>query len=223
MQAVQAAGFSRLYAGNERIILCARSCRHRALLVVDRPEQCCGVCLPTLTDRIGIMFACLDDRLHRPRSGAQHADAPVVDFPALCGAKEFTLAAGGARAIPCRTPAAPNALDGASWVRAQNQGEAERSETLRKLPGGLRSHTPGAVPSAIGETLAEIAEIAGMGLPAAVPNGGYRSAGTSVSVSNVFSSNAFKDLASPKGSSSGLGPGVIALSYLRNRTVTCGS
>ena len=79
-----------------RIILCGRSCRHPALLVVDRPEQCCGVCLPTLTDRIGIMFACLDDRLHRPRSGAQHADAPAVDFPALCGAKDFPVAAGGA-------------------------------------------------------------------------------------------------------------------------------
>ena len=45
--------------------------------------------------RIGIMFACLDDRLHRPRSGAQHADAPAVDFPALCGAKEFPVATGG--------------------------------------------------------------------------------------------------------------------------------
>ena len=170
----------RLLCRHLGFILCARSCRHPALLVVDRPEQCCGVCLPTLTDRIGIMFACLDDRLHRPRSGAQHADAPAVDFPALCGAKEFPLAAGGARAIPCRTPAAPNSLDGAPWVRPQNQGgaeRAERSETLRKLPGGLRSHTQGAVPSAIGKTLAEIAEIAGMGLPAAVPNRGYRPSG----------------------------------------------
>ena len=208
---------------HERIILCARSCRHPALLVVDRPEQCCGVCLPTLTDRIGIMFACLDDRLHRPRSGAQHADAPAVDFPALCGAKGFAVVAGGARAIPCRTPAAPNSLDGAPLGAPQNQGGAGRAETLRKLPGGLRSHTQCAVPSAIGKTLAEIAEIAGMGLPAAVPNRGYRSAVTNVSVSNVFSFNAFKDLASPKRSSSGLGSGVIALSHLRNRTVTCAS
>jgi hypothetical protein len=37
------------------------------------------------------MFAGLDDRLHRHRSGAQRADAPAADFAAQCGAKEFPV------------------------------------------------------------------------------------------------------------------------------------
>jgi hypothetical protein len=70
--------------------------------------------------------------------------------------------------------------------------------------------------------LAENAEIAGVGL-LAIHNRGYRRAVANVSPTNVFSLNPFKDLASPARSSSGRTPGVIALSYLRNRTVTCGS
>jgi len=34
-----------------RIILRTLRCTHRSLLVVDRTEQCCGVCLPSFTTR----------------------------------------------------------------------------------------------------------------------------------------------------------------------------
>jgi hypothetical protein len=113
--------------------------------------------------RIGIMFACLDDRLHRPRSRAQPLGAPAVDFPAPCGAKVFPVATGDARAIPCRHSR-----------RAELSGRRALGATAKSRRGGkvetLRQHYPqsccltqGAVPSAIGEALAEIAEIAGMG------------------------------------------------------------
>jgi hypothetical protein len=88
--------------------------------------------------RIGIMFACLDDRLHRPRSGAQHADAPVVDFPAQCSAKEFAVAAGRARAIPCRTPAAPNSLDGALGCDRKIK-ERRKGQKGRQPSGGCQA------------------------------------------------------------------------------------
>ena len=45
-------------------------CRHRAPLSLNGAEQCCGVCLPSPPNRIGIMFARLDDlsqRHRRPR------------------------------------------------------------------------------------------------------------------------------------------------------------
>jgi hypothetical protein len=84
------------------------------------------------------------------------------------------------------------------------------------FPRGLRR-------PAIAISLAEIAGIAkSVGLPTAQNSRG-RPAVANVSATNVFSPNSFKDLAFLAQSSSGAAPGVIGLSHLRNRTVTCGS
>jgi hypothetical protein len=226
MQAVQAAGFSRLYAVYKNYPA-HPMCSHRARLVLDVPEQCCGVCLSTLTDRgsascsrVLTVAGTVLDRGRNTRARPTSISRPPY------GAQEFLVATAGAHAIRCRTPAAPTLWTAPPWVRRKiKEGRKgwKTSETLRKLSAGWRSHPQGAAPPAIGKTLAEIAEIGGMGRPAAVPNRGYRSAVTNVPVSSVFSSNVFNGLASPRRSSSGPEPGVIALSHLRNRTVTCAS
>ena len=79
-QAVRAAGFSRLYAVYKNY-LARPKCSHRARLILDVPEQCCGVWLPSPhLDGNGIMLARVDNLLQRDRSVTLYAAAPDVDF-----------------------------------------------------------------------------------------------------------------------------------------------
>jgi hypothetical protein len=155
--------------------------------------------------RIGIMLACLDDRLGPMRSAR------------IPGRHR------GRTRNPCRTPAALTHCTAPLGCTRKTKPGAERTETQR---GAVR-RISGSAPrrSAIGnwQDAAEIAEIAGRRGCRRSANREYCPAVANVLAASVFSPNGFKGLASPQGSSSGWAPGVIALSHLRNRTVTCGS
>jgi hypothetical protein len=222
MQAVLAAGFARLYAVYKNY-LARPKCSHRAGLVLDVPEQCCGVCLSTLTDRgsasCSLVLTIAGTILDRGRNA--RARPTSISRP-LCGVQEFLAATAGARAIPCRTPSAPSSPDGTPWVRRQNQRGAERSETSRQRCPPFAVSILGAAPGCSPKRWRKLRK-----LPEWVcrlrRNRGYRRAVANVSATSVFSPHHFKDLAASTRSSSGRAPGVIALSHHRNRTVTCGS
>jgi hypothetical protein len=119
---------------------------HRARLVVDRTEQCCGVCLPSPT-WTGSAACSLGSIVSRSAIARRHCTRPRLTsiFGPPCGAKEFPVATIRARAILRRTPATPS-----------HQPLAYRLRKLRELqdPGSGRP-APGLE---IGITLAETAE-----------------------------------------------------------------
>ena len=84
--------------------------------------------------RIGIMFACLDGRRHRPRSGAQHPGAPDVNLPASIRCTGIP----GRHSRRTRNPVShsrrADSLDGAPLGAPQNQGGAERLENVGNPP-----------------------------------------------------------------------------------------
>ena len=133
MQAVHAAGFSRLYAVYKND-LARLMCSHRARLVLDVTEQCCGVCLSTLTDRgsasCSLVLTIAGTVLDRGRN--TWARPTSISRP-LCGAQEFLAATAGARAIPCRTPPAPSSPDGTPWGRQQNQTRGGKGGKVGKV------------------------------------------------------------------------------------------
>ena len=156
MQAVLAAGFARLYAVYKNY-LARPKCSHRAGLVLDVPEQCCGVCLSTLTDRgsasCSLVLTIAGTILDRGRNA--RARPTSISRP-LCGVQEFLA---GARAIPCRTPSAPSSPDGTGGKGGKVGNLPATLPAVRCLNFGGRSRVQS-------KTLAEIAEIAGMGPPA---------------------------------------------------------
>ncbi len=175
MQAVHAAGFARLYAVYKNY-LARPKCSHRAGLVLDVPEQCCGVCLSTLTDRgsasCSLVLTIAGTILDRGRNA--RARPTSISRP-LCGVQEFLAATAGARAIPCRTPSAPSSPDGTPRVRRQNQRGAEKVGNLPATLPAVRCLNFGGRSRVQSKTLAEIAEIAGSAgrLPQQwIPDGG---------------------------------------------------
>ena len=95
-----------------RIILRTLTCTHRSLLVVDRTEQCCGVCLPSFTTRGSAscsLAPMICQQCQHPT--AQHRRAETaVDAGRLYGTKEFPVVSAVARVILCRTPSAARRL-----------------------------------------------------------------------------------------------------------------
>ena len=135
-----------------------------------------------------------------------------------------------ARALCARGATNPDLLEPAPWVRQQNEGRKGRKgrkppakTLLEKLSAFSLPHFWAPLHPPIGHSLAEIAGIAGIGRLPADPKQWRQASGDQRFGHQRFSSNSFKDLASPAQSSSGAPPGVIGLSHLRNRTVTCGS
>ena len=82
-----------------RNYLARPKCSHRARLILDVPEQCCGVCLPNPTSTGSASCSLASMIPQRHRSG--HCTRPrltSISGP-LCGAKEFPVATIRARAI----------------------------------------------------------------------------------------------------------------------------
>jgi hypothetical protein len=152
-QAVHAAGLSRLYAVYKNYLVRPK-CSHRARPILDVPEQCCGVCLPspTSTGPASCSLASIISRSAIARRHCRRLRLRSISGP-LCGAKEFPVATIRARAILRPEPAMPS-----RWPLAY------RLRKLRELqdPGSGRP-APGLE---IGITLAETAETPAMGRPA---------------------------------------------------------
>ena len=127
-------------------------CSHRARLVLDVPEQCCGVCMPSPST--GSASCSLASVISRSAIARQHCTRPrptSISGP-LCGANEIPVATILARAIlPART-ATPTHRPRAYGLRK-----------LRELqnPGSGRL----ALDVETGITPAEIAETAAMAHP----------------------------------------------------------
>jgi hypothetical protein len=86
---------------------------------------------------VGIMFAGLDDRLHRHRSGALRADAPAADFAALCGAKEFPVTTGGPTRNSVSRCRRAELSNGVAWVRRKIK-EGRKGRKGRKPSGNCQ-------------------------------------------------------------------------------------
>jgi hypothetical protein len=85
-QAVHAAGFSRPYAVYENYLVRPK-CSRRARPVLDAPEQCCGVCLPSLTSTgsASCSFASITSRSAIARRHCTRPRLRSISGP-LCGA-----------------------------------------------------------------------------------------------------------------------------------------
>jgi hypothetical protein len=82
---------------------------HRARLILDVPEQCCGVCLPSPT-WTGSASCSLASTISRSAIARRHCTQPrltSISGP-LYGTKEFPVATIRARAILRPTPATPS-------------------------------------------------------------------------------------------------------------------
>jgi hypothetical protein len=128
-------------------------CSHRARLILDKTEQCCGVCLPSPT-WTGSASCSLASIISRSVIARRHCTRPrltSISGP-LCGAKEFPVATICARAIFRPAPATPS-----------HRPLAYRLRKLRELqdPGSGRP----ALGLAIGITLAETAGTPAMAHP----------------------------------------------------------
>jgi hypothetical protein len=128
-------------------------CSHRAHLILDVTEQCCGVCLPSPT-WTGSASCSLASTISRSAIARCHCTRPrltSISGP-LYGTKEFPVATIRARAILCPTPATPS-----------HRRLAYRLRKLRELqnPGGGRP----SLGLEIGITLAETAETPTMNRP----------------------------------------------------------
>jgi hypothetical protein len=134
MQAVQAAGFSRLYAVYKNYPA-HPMCSHRARLVLDVPEQCCGVCLSTLTDRgsasCSRVLTVAGTVLDRGRNTRAR---PTSNLPASIRCTGIP----GRHSRRTRNPVShsrrADSLDGAPLGAPQNQGGAERLENVGNPP-----------------------------------------------------------------------------------------
>jgi hypothetical protein len=152
-QAVHAAGFSRPYAVYKNY-LARPKCSRRARPVLDVPEQCCGVCLPSLTSTgsASCSFASITSRSAIARRHCTRPRLRSISGP-LCGAKEFPVGTIRAGAISRPTPAPPSHRRLA--YRLRQLREFQDPDSGRAAPG-----------LEIGLTLAETAETPAMGRPA---------------------------------------------------------
>ena len=107
-QAVHAAGFSRPYAAYKNYPARPK-CSRRARPVLDAPEQCCGVCLPSLTSTgsASCSFASITSRSAIARRHCTRPRLRSISRP-LSDAKGFPVATIRARAILRPEPAMPS-------------------------------------------------------------------------------------------------------------------
>src|SRR5277367_4862064 len=81
-----------LYAVYKNYLACPK-CSHRARLILDVPEQCCGVCLPSPT-WTGSASCSLASIISRSAIARRHCTRPRLTSISRppCGAKEFPVA-----------------------------------------------------------------------------------------------------------------------------------
>ena len=135
-----------------------------------------------------------------------------------------------ARALCARGATNPDLLEPAPWVRQQNEGRKGRKgrkppakTLLEKLSAFSLPHFWAPLHPPIGHSLAEIAGIAGIGRLPADPKQWRQASGDQRFGHQRFFVQFFQGLGVSRAIILRAAPGVIGLSHLRNRTVTCGS